>query len=171
MTRIALAIALVASVAQSTAVAATEFYVGEPVVKNGMQIVPNYLLGVEMEGRHAHGPDVVHIEVDVHAAKDEAHGFAEDAWIPNLTVNYTLEKVGSRFKASGKLSAMTAKDGPHYATNVKFNGPGEYKLTYRFRPPSSTGFLRHVDKPTGVPEWWQPFTESWTFQFPSKEKG
>jgi uncharacterized protein involved in high-affinity Fe2+ transport len=28
--------------------AAKEFYVGEPVVKNEMQIVPHYLLGIEM---------------------------------------------------------------------------------------------------------------------------
>ena len=170
MTRIAFALALIAALAQSSAAAAAEFYIGEPVVKNGMQIVPAYLLGIEMEGKHAHGADVVHIEVDVHAAKDETHGFAEDAWIPNLTIGYTLEKVGSRFKASGKLIAMIAKDGPHYANNVKFDGPGEYKLTYRFQPPSSTGFLRHVDKATGVAEWWEPFSESWTFAFPSKEK-
>jgi uncharacterized protein involved in high-affinity Fe2+ transport len=168
---IVVAVALVAGAAQSGTAVAAEFYIGEPVVKNGMQIVPNYLLGIEMEGRHANGPDVVHIEVDVHATKDEAHGFAEDAWIPNLVVEYTLEKIGSRFKATGKLSPMTAKDGPHYATNVKFDGPGEYRLTYRFQPPSRTGFLRHVDKATGVPEWWQPFSESWTFRYPSKEKG
>ena len=65
---------------------------------------------------------------------------------------------------------MTAKGGPHYAINVKFDGPGEYKLTYRFKPPSSTGFRRHVDKETGVPAWWNSFSETWTFQYPSKEK-
>jgi periplasmic iron binding protein len=171
MSRIFPAIALAVSVAQAGTAQGAEFYIGEPVVKNGMQIVPAHLPGIEMEGEHAHGDGIVHIEVDVHAAKDEAHGFAEDAWIPNLTIGYTLEKVGSRFKVSGKLLPMIAKDGPHYATNVKFDGAGEYKLTYRFEPPSSTGFLRHVDKATGVPAWWQPFAETWTFTFPSKEKG
>ena len=28
---------------------AGEFYIGEPVVKNGLQIVPNYLLGIQMD--------------------------------------------------------------------------------------------------------------------------
>jgi periplasmic iron binding protein len=170
MRRLLLAIALAAGLGDGRAASAAEFSIGDPVVKNGMKIAPHYLTGVEMDGKHVHGPDAVHIEVDVHAAKDEPHGFAEGAWIPNLTISYRLEKIGSRFKASGKLLPMTAKDGPHYAINVKFDGPGEYKLTYRFEPPSSTGFRRHVDKETGVPTWWKPFSESWTFQYPSKEK-
>ena len=33
----------------SPALAVQEFYVGEPVVQEGMQIVPNYLTGVEMD--------------------------------------------------------------------------------------------------------------------------
>ena len=76
------AVALAASVASGRA---TEFYVGEPITKDGLQIVPNYLTGVEMSPMPkgaAMGPDAIHLEVDVHAAKDEAHGFAEDAWIP-----------------------------------------------------------------------------------------
>ena len=60
------------------ACAVQEFYVGEPVVKEGMQIVPNYLTGVEMD-RMPSGmgmtKDSVHLEADVHATKDEAHGF------------------------------------------------------------------------------------------------
>ena len=28
--------------------------------------------------------------------------------------------------------------------------------------------LRHIDKATGVPDWWEPFSETWTFHFPSK---
>ena len=34
------------------------------------------------------------------------------------TISYTIEKVGSKFKKTGKLLAMTAGDGPHYANNV-----------------------------------------------------
>src|ERR1700733_5996880 len=79
------------------AFAVQEFYIGEPVVKDGMQIVPNYLTGVEMD-RHpsgmAMGPDAVHLEVDVHATAGETHGFSEDAWIPYLTVQYALTKDG-----------------------------------------------------------------------------
>lgn len=77
---------------------AKEFYVGEPVVKNDLQLVPHYLLGIEMEPMPkgmSHGKDPVHIELDVHATKDEKHGFKEDEWIPYLTIEYTVEKTGS----------------------------------------------------------------------------
>lgn len=151
---------------------AKEFYVGEPVVKNDLQLVPHYLLGIEMEPMPkgmSHGKDAVHIELDVHATKDEKHGFKEDEWIPYLTIEYTVEKTGSSFKKTGTLAAMTAGDGPHYANNVALGGEGDYKLTYRILPPSKAGFIRHTDKETGVPEWWQPFSVSWSFHYPSKE--
>jgi periplasmic iron binding protein len=152
-------------------VAAQEFYVGEPVVKNNMQIVPHYLLGIEMapmtKGTDM-DPKAVHLEVDVHATKDDKRGYKEDEWIGYLTISYAIEKVGTKFKKTGKLLPMTAGDGPHYANNVSLMGDGDYKLTYTFEPPSKAGFYRHVDKATGVPDWWQPFSESWTFHFPSK---
>ena len=44
------------------------------------------------------GPDAVHLEIDVHATKDDKHGFKEDEWIPYLTISYTIEKVGSKYK-------------------------------------------------------------------------
>jgi periplasmic iron binding protein len=157
--------------ALSSTVCAKEFYVGEPVVKNDMQLVPHYLLGIEMDtmpNGMSHGKDAVHLELDVHATKDEKHGFKEDEWIPYLTIEYTVEKTGG-FKKTGTLAAMTAGDGPHYANNVALDGDGDYKLTYRLLPLSKAGFVRHIDKETGVPEWWQPFTVSWNFHFPSKE--
>ena len=150
---------------------AKEFYVGEPVVKNAMQIVPHYLEGIEMDPMPK-GMDMaknaIHLEVDVHATKDEKHGFKEDEWIPYLTITYTVEKVGGKFKKTGQLAPMTADDGPHYANNVVLPENGEYKLTYHFEPPSKNGFIRHIDKESGVPEWWGPFDVSWTFQYPSK---
>lgn len=152
---------------------AEEFYIGEPIVKNGMQLVSNYLVGIEMDRMPkgmAMGPDTIHLECDAHATKDEAHGFAEDAWMPYLSVSYTIEKIGSSFRSTGKLVAMTADDGPHYAQNIKMGGPGQYHLTYRFDPPSKNGFLRHIDKASGVPDWWKPFAVDWTFAYPSKAK-
>jgi periplasmic iron binding protein len=150
---------------------AKEFYLGEPIVKNEMQLVPHYLLGIEMAPMVKSmdmGPNAVHIEIDVHATKADKHGFKEDEWIPYLTISYTIEKVGSKFKKTGKLLAMTAGDEPHYANNVALAGDGDYKLTFHFEPPSKAGFVRHVDRETGVPDWWQPFSETWTFHFPSK---
>jgi periplasmic iron binding protein len=167
-----LLVALTRAVSAAPPAAGKEYYVGEPVVQNEMQIIPHYLLGIEMapmpKGAPM-GPKAVHVEVDVHAAKDEKHGFKENEWIPYLTISYTIEKVGTKFKKTGKLPAMTADDGPHYANNVALMGDGDYRLTYRFEPPSKAGFIRHVDKESGVPDWWQPFTKSWTFHYPSKE--
>ena len=63
--------------------AAKEFYVGEPVVQNDMQVVPHYLLGIEMAPMTKSmdmGPNAVHLEVDVHATKDDKRGFKEDEW-------------------------------------------------------------------------------------------
>lgn len=164
--------AIASVLALPTTVSAKEFYVGEPVVKNDMQLVPHYLLGIEMEPMPkgmSHGADAVHIEIDVHATKDEKHGFKEDEWIPYLTIEYTLEKTGGGFKKTGTLAAMIDRAGPHYANNVALGGDGDYKLIYRISPPSKVGFVRHVDKKTGVPEWWQPFSVSWSFHYPSKE--
>ena len=162
-----------ALVASGCEVAAKEFYVGEPVVRHDLQLVPHYLTGIRMEptmdGMEM-SADAVHLELDVHATKDETHGFAEDMWIPNVTIQYTLEKVGDpSFKKTGRLLPMTAKDGPHYANNVGFMGDGQYKVTFRLSPPSENGFVRHVDTETGVPAWWQPFTAEWTFAYPAKE--
>ena len=151
---------------------AREFYVGGPVHKHDMEIVANYLVGIEMAPMTAgmvHGGDVIHLEADVHATADNVYGYPDGAWIAYLTIHYTLRKIGSQWTASGELKPMTAKDGPHYAENVKIDGPGEYKLTYRFEPPETNGFFRHTDKQTGVPGWWAPFEETFTFEYPQAE--
>ncbi len=169
----AFVIAFAGSVLLPALASAAEFYVGEPVEQDNLQIVPNYLTGIEMDrmpkGMET-GPDAIHLEADVHAAKDEKHGFAEDAWIPYLTIHFKLAKEGSNFKKTGTLAAMTADDGPHYANNVRMAGPGTYDLTYEILPPSTNGFIRHIDKATGVPDWWKTITAHWTFTYPSKEK-
>jgi len=163
-------IAAAAATAATPALAAQEFYVGEPVVKEHLQIVPNYLTGIEMNASPPGmemGPDAIHLEADVHAAADEAHSLPEDTWIPYLTVSYDLTKKGSAFHKTGKLAAMVAKDGLHYANGVKMAGPGIYHLTYVISPPA---LYRHVDTATGVPDWWKPIKADWTFQYPSKTK-
>jgi len=150
---------------------ATEYYIGEPIVKNSLQLVPHYLKDIQMDRMPkgmSMGPKAVHLEIDVHATKDEKHGFHEDEWIPYLTIHYVIEKAGGKFKTSGNLFAMTAGDGPHYANNVMLAGDGDYKVSFTFDPPSKAGFIRHVDKATGVPAWWEPFSADWTFHYPSK---
>jgi uncharacterized protein involved in high-affinity Fe2+ transport len=153
-------------------VAAREYFVGGPVHQHDMEIVANYLVGVEMApmtpGMVMTGPDVIHLEADVHATADNVYGYPDGAWVPYLTIAYTLEKVGTDWKASGTLKPMTAKDGPHYADNVRMNGPGKYKVAYRFTPPEANGFYRHTDQETGVPAWWSPFSQEFTFDYPQK---
>ena len=83
-------------------------------------------------------------------------------------MEYTLEKQGAGWKSSGTLKPMIAKDGPHYADNVKMNGPGQYHVTYRLSPPVSNGFIRHTDKETGVPAWWKPFSVDFKFKYPQE---
>ena len=148
---------------------AREYYIGGPVHKHDIEIVANYLIGVEMAPMlpgMVHGTDVIHVEADVHATADNSHGFADGAWIPYLPIAYSIEKKGSDWKTSGTLKAMQAKDGPHYADDVKMDGAGDYKITYRFGVPEGQAFFRHVDKETGVPEWWPPFSEEFLFKYP-----
>jgi periplasmic iron binding protein len=155
----------------SHVVYAREYFVGGPVHEHDMEIVANYLVGVEMAPMSpdmAMGPDVIHLEADVHATADNVYGYPDGAWVGYLGIGYAIEKTGTDWKAGGTLRPMQAKDGPHYANNVKMDGPGTYKVTYRFTSPEVNGFLRHVDKETGVPPWWAPFSETFTFSYPQK---
>ena len=156
---------------------AREYFVGGPVKEQDMEIVANYLIGVEMApmptGRdemamHHGGGDMIHLEADIHATADNPYGYADGAWVPYLTVSYALKKDGSDWIAAGKLVPMTAKDGPHYANNVAMNGPGQYSVTSHIEPPAPDAFGRHIDKETGVPDWWKPITVSFTFKYPQK---
>jgi|SRR5437764_11002931 len=165
------AAATMAVLTLATVAHAREYFIGGPVHKNDMEIVANYLIGVEMAPMTpamVHGADVIHLEADVHATADNVYGYPDGAWIAYLTLGYTIEKQDSAWKVSGILKPMTAKDGPHYADNVKMDGPGVYRLTYTFAPPEANGFYRHTDQETGVPGWWQPFSESFTFSYPKK---
>lgn len=166
-----LAAAAMATLALTPGAHAREYFVGGPVHQHDMEIVANYLVGVEMAPMlpsMAHGQDVIHLEADVHATADNVYGYPDGAWVPYLTITYRLEKLGSDWRTEGTLRPMTAKDGPHYADNVQMNGPGKYKVTYSFRPPTPSAFFRHVDRETGVPEWWQPFSQDFAFDYPQK---
>lgn len=153
------------------AAGAKEYFVGGPVHQHDMEIVANYLIGIEMAPmlpNMPHGADVIHLEADVHATADNVYGFPDGAWVPYLTIDYTIDKVGGGLHTQGTMHAMEANDGPHYADDVKMAGPGKYTVTYHFTAPEKAGFLRHVDKETGVPEWWKPFSQTFTFSYPQK---
>ena len=171
MKRIVVAAACAAAILASPAAGAREYFVGGPVHEHDMEIVANYLVGVEMAPMPpgmAMGADVIHLEADVHATADNTYGYPDGAWVGYLTIAYTIQKQGTDWKASGILHPMEAKDGPHYADNVKMDGPGTYQVSYNFTSPEANGFLRHVDAETGVPAWWAPFSQNFSFAYPQK---
>jgi uncharacterized protein involved in high-affinity Fe2+ transport len=151
--------------------AAKEYFIGGQLHERDMQIFANYLIGPELAPMAPDiptGADVIHLEADIHATGYSVHGYPDGGWIPYLTVQYTLQKLDTSWKAAGELRPMTAKDGPHYGNNVKMNGPGHYHLVYRISPPEVNGFLRHTDMLTGVPDWWKPFSVDFEFIYPQE---
>ena len=158
--------------AGSSHAAVVKHAIAPAVEINGLRIAPNYLTGVEMKTTPMGGEmgeDAIHLEADVHATKDEQHGFPEGSWVPYLTIDFTLTKDDSSFKKQGTLVPMSAKVGPHYANEVEMAGPGTYQLTYRVAPQAPNTLVLHSDPETGVPPWWQPFTLHWTFEYPIKK--
>ncbi len=153
----------------ATGVSAKEIPIGAPQTQAGMNIGAVYLQPIEMEPegimRAARDSDV-HLEADIKAAKGNSNGFAEGDWIPYLVVNYELTREGGPTQ-KGAFMPMVANDGPHYGDNVKLSGPGKYRLKLVIEPPSANAhahFGRHVDKETGVGEWFKPVTVE--FEFP-----
>jgi uncharacterized protein involved in high-affinity Fe2+ transport len=147
---------------------AREHSIGKPVVTDGMILQPVYLQPVHMAPMlpgMKNGPYDVHLEIDIHADKNNPQGFPPSAWIPYLTVSYLIEKQDSDWSDFGTLMAMEADDGPHYGANLKLDGPGKYKIRFKIEPPPYNAFMRHTDKETGVSPWWKPFKQSWTFTY------
>ena len=135
---------------------------------SGMNIAAVYLLPIDMEPR---GADLaasladVHLEADIHALPGNLNGFGAGEWIPFLTVSYKLENLDTGEKKEGKFMPMVAKDGPHYGSNIKMMGAGNYKVAYTIENPAKQGFGRHTDAATGVGKWFQPFTVEYKFKF------
>ena len=158
------------SVMFSGAVFAKEYPIGGPVEHDGMQIASSYLLNIETSPSPQSmvmGKDVIHLETDGHATKGKQWGFAEGEWIPYLSVDYVVQKQGdSHFLEFGQLLPMSADDGAHYAHSVKMAGAGTYKVTLKYNAPDEAGYARHIDKATGIPQWFAPFTETFTFHYP-----
>jgi uncharacterized protein involved in high-affinity Fe2+ transport len=147
---------------------------GGPMLREGLEIIPMALAGAELDRAPpgaGTGNDAIFLAAEVQAGKGEAHGFPEHAFVPYLSISYALTKDGApTFKRAGLLYPVASKSGPHYAAGVQMNGPGNYRLTYIVSPPSSHGMLRRTDGAGGVPDWWKPFTASWTFTYPLNTK-
>ncbi|MGE5270039.1 MAG: iron transporter [Thiohalocapsa sp.] len=150
------------------AVCAHENPAGDPLDRDGMQIMAVYLQPVEMNpampGQDPAKSDI-HLEADIHATQGNKQGFPNEAWMPYLRVSYMLSKKGTDWRKSGRLSPMVANDGPHYGSNIALDGPGAYQLVLHIAPPDGHLFMHHVDKETGVVDWWQPFDYRGSFNF------
>ena len=147
--------------------------IGGPLLRDGIEIIPSAVSGVELDRLPAgmsRMADAIFLAADIHAAKDEAHGFAEHAFIPYLSVSYTLTKDDApTFKKAGLLYPVATKYGPRYGASAEMAGPGTYHLSYILSPPSSHGMMRQTGK-DGVAEWWKPITGSWVFTYPMSAK-
>jgi len=153
----------------STAALALEYPIGEPQQQAGLEIAAVYLQPVVMApdmGLPAEQADV-HLEADIMALEENANGFVAGGWVPFLEVEYTLTKKGETTPIQGNFMPMVASDGPHYGANVKLNGPGQYHLSFHVKAPTLAGSAlpRHIDRETGVAEWFAPFTVEYDFVY------
>ncbi len=145
--------------------------IGGPLLRDGLEIIPSTLSGVEIDRTVSRGPDAIFLVADIHATKGEPHGFPEHAFIPYLAVSYALTKEDTpTFKKAGLLYPIATQGGPRYAAAAELAGPGTYHLTYIISPPSAHGMLRRTDKLDGVPDWWKPITANWTFTYPKTDE-
>lgn len=150
---------------------AVEYPIGEPQFGGGVEVGAVYLQPIEMDPPGMMRPAAesdIHLEADIHALADNPNGFAEGEWVPYLVVDFELTKVDSGETLTGRLMPMVANDGPHYGDNLKIFGMGNYKLKYTVSPPTKdpmSHFGRHIDKETGVAEWFEPFTVNYEFTY------
>ncbi|WP_319413778.1 iron transporter [uncultured Cohaesibacter sp.] len=145
-----------------------EYPIGEAVEVNTLEVAAVYLNPIDMEPRGIDLPASqadIHLEADIHAAKGNENGFGAGEWVPYLTVSYRLENADTGKVLTGNLMPMVAIDGPHYGSNIKMAGAGNYKLTFHIDAPSRQGFGRHTDEDSGVGKWFQPFDADYEFNF------
>lgn len=149
---------------------AAEYPIGAPQVAGGMEVAAVYLQPIEMDPPGMMRPAAesdVHLEADIHATSENANGFAEGDWVPNLHVEYKLKNLDNGAEEVGALEPMVASDGPHYGDNVKLSGPGRYVVEITVHPGGHgmMSFGRHVDKETGVAPWPDEFSLNYDFVF------
>lgn len=151
---------------------AKEYPIGEPQQCAGMEVGAVYLQPISMDPpgmMRAAAESDVHMEADISALENNAHGFQEGSFVPYLNISYRLQKTGSEQVLEGDFHAMVANDGPHYGDNLKLMGPGKYQLTYFASAPGQQAhgehFGRHTDKETGVAPWFERCELHYSFTF------
>lgn len=160
-----------------------EFPIGDPIEKNFLKIAAVYFPAVPMDHPPMNGmnhgsvtetevakekfvkpgTELIHMEADIHALKNNPSGFGNGEWIPYLEISYEIiDQTTHKSVLSGNLMPMIAKDGPHYGTTLRMLGKGKYKLKYNVSSPS---LARHTDKLTGVSEYWKAFEVQFDFDY------
>ncbi len=145
-----------------------EYPAGDEVNIHKMKIAAVYLAPIDMEPRGIDLPASladIHMEADIHANPGNPSGFGAGEWIPYLTVSYVLTNKDTGKVKYGTFMPMVAKDGPHYGSNLKMMGPGNYNIAYTIEPPSKQGFGRHTDAASGVGKWFEPFVVDFDFKY------
>lgn len=147
-----------------------EYPLGDEREVNGLVIAGIYFQPVPMapEGMGlTPAQSDIHLEADVSAGPDNGLGFGVGDFVPFLSVNYRVTKLSTGEVVEGSFMPMNASDGPHYGSNVKLLGAGQYKVEFTIDSPEKTGYMLHTDSETGVPGrfWTTPVVVSWEFDW------
>lgn len=151
-----------------------EYPIGEEQDVNILHVSCVYFQPVQMEplGENGLSPEEsnIHIEADISALEipedsDKFLGFGPGAWVPYLTVDYSIVNQDTNaVAAEGTFMPMAASDGPHYGANIKLPDAGTYTVTLTIHSPIENGYLLHVDAETGVKGrfWTEPLVVKFT---------
>ncbi len=102
----------------------------------------------------------VRLEADIHALENNPNGFEPGAWIPYLQIDYTLTK-----------RQRQPHRGPLHAHGRQRWSALRRQRQARRRPlpphlhAAPSHMPRHVDKETGVGQWYAPFTVEYEFVY------
>ncbi|MCH4169569.1 MAG: iron transporter [Streptococcaceae bacterium] len=149
-----------------------EFPIGDDQELGPLNVAAVYFQPVDMEpagSALSKEESDMHIEADISALENDL-GYGVGDFVPYLTIKYEIEDEAGNV-SSGNFMPMSASDGPHYGTNVKFGDAGSYKVRFIISNPEAQGYLLHVDKETGVEGryWSEPLVAEWDFDYVPRE--
>jgi uncharacterized protein involved in high-affinity Fe2+ transport len=151
----------------------TEYPIGETLDLPPLEVAAVYFQPVDMEpagtGLSAAESDM-HIEADISAGPNDL-GYGVGDFVPNLRVDYSIEKESGEVAASGTFMPMNATDGPHYGANIALPDAGIYQVIFTIYSPEQAGHVLHIDPETGVTGryWTTPIVAEWTFDYTPRE--
>ncbi|MDR1000508.1 MAG: iron transporter [Clostridiales bacterium] len=145
-----------------------EFPLGDDIELGPLNVAGVYFQPVDMEpagSSLAAADSDAHIEADISALQNDL-GYGVGDFVPYLMVKYEIESEDGT-KQEGTFMPMSASDGPHYGTNIKFGPAGVYTIRFIIENPEAQGYLLHVDQETGVEGrfWTEPLVAEWEFDW------